>query len=518
MEELRIGTGIEIGKLQVLAETFLLDLAPAWLKDSAFPEKTPFNDPEKAAPFNPHGQCGVSTLLFSEFLANQGVPLENSSICRGRVVVNGDLVHDDHIWLEFKNPDQEQIFLVDLTVGQIPEIPQSLYKGHMALVKTKTDLETAGVVYNTSNVENNNTSSPVESRLCVLRGRLNAYRARKQGRGHLARDDFKPVGNPVLLPLKQYLLEHRELRDLLSDPEIDPIDLCLQIVFHLTANALQDVVNLRNSDQRRLCDGISSLDFSSLASFPTIPSSQYNWDLIMHLAASHSDRIRKKDAQCFAESSHGKEQVFHSVDEEVSERCATDFHYLHENRLDSVGSYGMFLEGGHDPFAWVAYSPVNRQYKKELLWECGFPPDDFLELTRAWNCPGAPQNTISRLFSRSRRAEMKKRPRGLKGIISAVNPNFFLGSSFRGSDFVPVGLKPTQLKFLSTADGPLYITRRNFRQLSFEDQQTVFQSPFPLLPTWEMVSLVGVDSVKFFAKSPLAIISPSDYEQSEWVG
>lgn len=95
----------------------------------------------------------------------------------------------------------------------------------------------------------------------------------------------------------------------------------------------------------------------------------------------------------------GKTITLKRVKPEISSAYAEGFHYLHTAHNDEHGAFGAFMEGEEFPFAWVSYSPVDREYKKEMLQHFGVEPHRVLEMTRAWNASWSPKNTMSLLFS-----------------------------------------------------------------------------------------------------------------------
>jgi hypothetical protein len=133
-------------------------------------------------------------------------------------------------------------------------------------------------------------------------------------------------------------------------------------------------------------------------------------------------------------------------------------HYLKQARSeDALANYGAFVEGNDYPFAWVSYSPVDRQYKKDALWAHGVEPNNFVELTRAWNCVWSPRNTMSALFQYAHNdlqdiwqtgRVVGKKFRRLGGVITAINPNLgFDGKAFRAVNMIKIALKPAEFKY-----------------------------------------------------------------------
>lgn len=215
---------------------------------------------------------------------------------------------------------------------------------------------------------------------------------------------------------------------------------------------------------------------------------------------------------------------------EISYLYKIGFHYLHVESRDEIETYGAYVEGEKLPFAWVSYSPVWREYKKEMLDYFGVESDCMAEMTRAWNSTWSPKNTLSTLFSFAHKQLKKqwkkqlsidKKDSSLKGIITSINSNLgFHASAFKGIGFEIGGLKPAKFTYYKDTYGHLtYIPRRKLAQkLELKVEKQLTTSPnfetnhFPLLPTYEMVLLFDEEDHAELVKKSVYTISDSDYQ------
>ncbi|HJQ08574.1 MAG TPA: (d)CMP kinase [Candidatus Saccharimonadales bacterium] len=221
----------------------------------------------------------------------------------------------------------------------------------------------------------------------------------------------------------------------------------------------------------------------------------------------------------------GKSIFLRRIDAKLSRACAESLHYLHAPRDDEYAAFAAFAEGSEVPFAWVSYSPVDRTYKKELLSHIGAEPQCMLEMTRAWNAPWAPKNTMSTLFSlahselqRTWKTDALYQSRSLAGIITAINPNLgFQAYGFKGAGFGVIGLKPATFTYLQQSDGNLtYMPRRSIADMlgvsdkALAGHPALAHSKFPLLPSYELAVLFkGTDRYQY--AGPLYSISKQAY-------
>jgi hypothetical protein len=186
--------------------------------------------------------------------------------------------------------------------------------------------------------------------------------------------------------------------------------------------------------------------------------------------------------------------VFKRIDLALSKAYIETFHYLHSVRDDDTFAFGAFVEGEEMPFAVVAYAPVGRKYKLNMLKSAGVDLKATVELTRAWNGEDAPKNTMSLLYAYAH-ANIQKlflldRKQTLT-VVTAVNPNLgFKGSAFRAVGFSLIGHKPTSFYYLVDQEGNRTFTTRRDLSKKLEGAKSVEveyrSAQFPLLATKEL--------------------------------
>lgn len=226
----------------------------------------------------------------------------------------------------------------------------------------------------------------------------------------------------------------------------------------------------------------------------------------------------------------GKKVIIKRVAKEISKLYSEGFHYLHSYRKDEIASFGAYLEGDTLPFAWVSYSPIDRDYKKEMLQFLGIENHRILEMTRAWNSVWSPKNTMSTLFNFANKelarewnekVKTGEADKPLAGIITSINGNLgFHGSAFKGIGFKVVGLKPAHFTYLVSKNNSIaYMPRRSiFEELKLENISELDNHPrcasnkFPLLPTNEMTLLFDEKEDKKLDKKSIYFIMENSYK------
>lgn len=152
---------------------------------------------------------------------------------------------------------------------------------------------------------------------------------------------------------------------------------------------------------------------------------------------------------------------FTRVDPSVGGLIQQKLHYIGCQRDDTIFHFGLFRNGNKFPFAYAAFSILDRKYvHNNLPFE--LPMDNLLVLTRSFNINNSPENAMSLLFSQCRQF-FKKNLEVLKfyAILTAVNPNlFFKAVSFRGCWFFPFATIPFEPLYYRGH----YVTRKHCRK------------------------------------------------------
>lgn len=163
-----------------------------------------------------------------------------------------------------------------------------------------------------------------------------------------------------------------------------------------------------------------------------------------------------------------KQVFFRCVEAETGALFQERIHYIHVRRRDTRYEFGLFYAGAQIPFAYAAFSPLDRQYLQNLLLSQGVPERRLLVLTRAFCFPGSPYNAMSALYGRCFR--YLKKEVGDVCVVTALNQNlFFDGASLRGAEFHPFALVPMKYYY---RDGR-YVTRRRAEsgEQNYEEQK-----------------------------------------------
>lgn len=384
--------------------------------------------------------------------------------------------------------------------------------------------------------------------------RLHEYQQERS----LDRQKFLWAKHPVLKMIQSHVTDYVAAHDaILEEAGICQIDFLSQVLMSCCAYPVQELCHNVNGQGKKL----QQLDLSASGHYLGISTYEskgtfLNTELVNMIIAAHLDRYamhriaqdamnrpsqspfpqgaeltargnRRIDLEGGYQELHYHERlsnrpvIARPVTSELSRVLAENYHYLHSYRSDEMQAFGMFLEGQELPFAWVSYSALDRDYKKELLGYYGVESHNVLEMTRAWSAIWAPKNTMSLLFHYSRhqmkelwrkklRALQADKP--LSGIYTTVNPNLnFTGSSFLGASFIPVGLRPAGLQF--SFDHGIWVakTRRQAKEAEQRGEE-IKKNALPLLPLNEMLMLFDARLQEQIAQQPLHSISPTLYK------
>lgn len=196
-------------------------------------------------------------------------------------------------------------------------------------------------------------------------------------------------------------------------------------------------------------------------------------------------------------------------------------HYLHTPRQDELLAYGAFINNDPYPIAYVSFSKLDRDYKKQLLYNVGFEPQNCVEMTRAWCSNSAPLNIMSSLFQYSvndlskkwmKESEVGQVDKKLQAVTTAINPNLgFKASSFLGCNFIPFGLRPAQFNF-TFKDGVLsYDTRRKIE--STNPNNIYFENQINILPLNELVLCLDRNRMEKVTSSKILLVDKLDYDK-----
>lgn len=184
------------------------------------------------------------------------------------------------------------------------------------------------------------------------------------------------------------------------------------------------------------------------------------------------------------------------VDVKFAHAVFQDLHYVHTPRVTEA--IGLFKQGDEIPLSVIGMTPVDRDYKKDLLLIQGHEPEKGWEITRLYSRPGAPMNTSSTMLSQAMKHIKMQHPEA-QACFTAFTPSFADGRSMLAGGFDnPVLAKPLALTFgdarISTS--PMFERLTNRRLESYDGP--VITNKLQVLPTLELMK-----SIKRPAHEPL---------------
>lgn len=244
------------------------------------------------------------------------------------------------------------------------------------------------------------------------------------------------------------------------------------------------------------------------------------------------DPVTGEKIMIVVEKYSGRKIIFKSVRPELSHLYSVGFSNLHYPRSGETHVFGAYLEGDDMPFAYSSYTPVVREYSRDMLVHLGVNPDNIMESARAWNSSWAPENTMSLLFSfahemmreqRSSEVEAGIHEDPLQGVFTSINPNLgFKAVSFRGVRFNVGGVKPTGFSYIKNQDGSAdFMTKGEIKKtLGIESDEKLQEHPdfvsntTPFLPTLEMITLFDIEDEKSFLAKPIYRVTPGAFNKS----
>lgn len=115
---------------------------------------------------------------------------------------------------------------------------------------------------------------------------------------------------------------------------------------------------------------------------------------------------------------------FRTVSSDIGTLIQEKIHYIRAKRDDTVYEFGLYRKGYGVPFAYAAFSLLDRHYLMNLPHLKEIPKSQVYVLTRAYSFPDSPQNTMSILYSKC--FEFLKREALALYVLTAVNQNLFL--------------------------------------------------------------------------------------------
>ncbi len=165
--------------------------------------------------------------------------------------------------------------------------------------------------------------------------------------------------------------------------------------------------------------------------------------------------------------------IFDEVPSYIGKHIQEDIHYIRCGRQDTHYELGLFASGAKVPFAYAAFSQLDRHYLLNLPLFKTVPKDKIFVLTRAYSFPNSPRNAMSSLYSQC--FSYLKKEAGAAYVVTALNQNlFFSGASLRGANMNLITTSPMKYYYLNGR----YSTRRKLERSDkpFDVQKQKFKA------------------------------------------
>ena len=294
------------------------------------------------------------------------------------------------------------------------------------------------------------------------------------------RNDFKWLFNPFMEPIKDELTKLTQTV-CLKYPYINQNDLIYQTLILISSCKACELYNccdlkyleiveaaiddrkqeIINDFMLKVNYGLVKINYKVLDDYLQMALKKllnlYSSDSVKNIMIKYNSSTTKGNLKSnngllsINNTNNNRTVYFKIIDVKTSTFLSKYCHYLHTPRQDEFLAYGAYVENEDNPIAYVSFSKIDRDYKKQLLYNLGIEPQNCVEMTRAWCSNSAPQNIMSSLFQYSINDLSKKWAKDseyglvdkkLQAVTTAINPNLgFKASSFFGCNFIPVALR-----------------------------------------------------------------------------
>ena len=275
------------------------------------------------------------------------------------------------------------------------------------------------------------------------------------------------AGKLNLLPPNPYIKKvKREFGDVIDFLEckydLPPRSLFLQMGLHLYKFSLEELFicnrfDITKIDQYSLNRNLIYDELHSLINY--LKTDMWVYQVLQKesgasSASSKLESIRgtyceTDEAERFSEISFG------TVPSDIGQSIQEKIHYIRTARSDTEYQFGLYRKNHDVPFAYAAFSVLDRQYLANLPQLRNIPPSSVYVLTRAYAFPNSPRNAMTVLYSKC--FDTLKKDAGASYVLTALNQNLgFSAASLSAANFELVAFSPMKYYYL---DG-LYSTRR----------------------------------------------------------
>lgn len=275
------------------------------------------------------------------------------------------------------------------------------------------------------------------------------------------------VGKLKLLPPNPYIKKvEREFGDVIYSLErkcdLPPRSLFLQMGLHLYKFSLEELFicnrfDIAKIDQYSLNRNLVYDELYSLVNYLKTDMQVYQALQKESGASGTSSKLESvRGTYCeTGEAEQFSEISFGTVPPDIGRAIQEKIHYIRTARNDTSYQFGLYRKNHDVPFAYAAFSLLDRHYLENLPQLKNTPPSSVYVLTRAYAFPNSPRNAMTVLYSQC--FDVLKKNAGASYVLTALNQNLgFSAASLSAANFELVAFSPMKYYYL---DG-LYSTRR----------------------------------------------------------
>lgn len=315
------------------------------------------------------------------------------------------------------------------------------------------------------------------------------------------------AGKLDLLPPNPYIKKlEREFGNVIDFLEhkydLPPRSLFLQMGLHLYKFSLEELFicnhfDMAKIDQYSLNRNLIHDELHSLANYLKTDMQVYQ---VLHKESGASSARSKLEfirGTCceIGETGQFSEVSFDTVPSDIGQSIQEKIHYIRTARIDTAYHFGLYRKNHDVPFAYAAFSLLDRHYLANLPQLRNISPSSAYVLTRAYAFPNSPRNAMTVLYSQCFDALRKNA--GASYVLTALNQNLgFSAASLSATNFELVAFSPMKYYYL---DGH-YSTRRKVEHSGKNCMSQKFQSGSIM---WFGKSLTGKSDEN--SNSPLVV-------------
>ncbi len=268
--------------------------------------------------------------------------------------------------------------------------------------------------------------------------------------------EYHPMISNIIETYGAYIQKTQKDYGIISD------NLRLLLALHLFKYSLDDLYSDHCYYQAaKIHSDIIKAEIDFVCKSIIMPNKELYTDLYSKTLPKYEQTfILRRDNQLFEIDSKTRKKCnkvfFNLVSKEDGILIQEKLHYIGQHRADTLYHCGLFREGAQIPFAYSAFSILDRNYLINLPYFENYAQGSILVNTRNFGFKNNPLNSMSALFKESTKYIRQTNP-FFKCIVSAINPNLmFNATSYYASGFQPIATSPLNYAYI---DG-IYATRR----------------------------------------------------------